>query len=209
MDVILLERIENLGQMGEVVSVKPGYARNFLLPRGKALRATKANKTYFESQRVELEAVNLKRRQEAETVAEKMDGLTLVVIRQAGESGQLYGSVSARDVAQAVTEAGFRVERSQVQMAHPIKLLGIHVERVALHPEVVVDVTVNVAQSDEQAKIQADQGGSAAQLAEREAASAAEPAPVVEETDVPAPESPETAEFFEDEVVAETDEQPT
>ena len=183
MDVILLERIERLGQMGDVVSVKPGYARNFLLPQKKALRATKDNMTYFDSKRVELEAANLSRRAEAEDIAARMEGLTLVLIRQAGESGQLYGSVSARDVAEAVIEAGFRIERNQVQMAHPIKILGIHSERVVLHPEVVVEVTLNVAPSHELAADQASRGGSAAQLAEREAAesearpvAAAEPA---------------------------------
>jgi large subunit ribosomal protein L9 len=176
MQVILLERIEKLGQMGDVVRVKPGYARNFLLPQKKALRATEANFAYFETQRVELEAANLKRRQEAEDIARRMEGLTLVIIRQAGETGHLYGSVTARDVAEAISEAGFHVERNQVQMAHPIKILGIHSEKVALHPEVVVEVTLNVAPSEEAAVVQAERGGSAAQLAEREEGQAAEPA---------------------------------
>jgi len=181
MDVILLERIEKLGQMGDVVSVKPGYARNFLLPQRKALRATKDNMAYFESKRVELEAANLSRRKEAEDVAARMEGLTLVLIRQAGESGQLYGSVSARDVAEAIVEAGFHIERNQVQMAHPIKILGVHSERVALHPEVVVEVTLNVAQSEDAAVEQAERGGSVAQLAEREAAEATPGAAVAAE----------------------------
>ncbi|MCP4330050.1 MAG: 50S ribosomal protein L9 [Alphaproteobacteria bacterium] len=173
MEVILLERIERLGQMGDVVNVRPGFARNFLLPQKKALRATQANREYFETQRVELEAANLERRQEAEDIAGRMEGLTLVVIRQAGESGQLYGSVSARDVAEATTAAGFHVDRSQVQMAHAIKTLGIHEEHIALHPEVIVDVSLNVAQSNEEAEAQKARGGSLAQIAEREAAESA------------------------------------
>lgn len=167
MEVILLERIERLGQMGDVVRVKPGYARNFLLPKKKALRATKDNLSYFESRRADLEAANLKRREEAEAVAARMTDLTIVMIRQAGESGQLYGSVTARDLAEAITEAGFHVERNQLMMTHPIKQLGIHDERVALHPEVIVAVRVNVAQSEEEAEVQARRGGSAVQLGER------------------------------------------
>lgn len=161
MEVILLERIDKLGQMGDVVNVKPGYARNFLLPQKKALRATKINMEQFESQRTQLEADNLGRRQEAEAVAEKLDGLTVVLIRQAGESGQLYGSVTARDIATAVTDAGFTVDRRQVLNEQPIKTLGIHPVRVALHPEVDVTVTANVAQSEEEAggqQLHADAG---------------------------------------------------
>lgn len=154
-DVILLERVEHLGQMGQVVKVRPGYARNFLLPQKKALRATKSNLELFEKQRVQLEAGNLKRRQEAEAVAAKLDGLKVVIIRQAGESGHLYGSVSARDVAEAVTGAGFTIERRQVVLDQPIKTLGMHALRVALHPEVSVTVTANVAQSEEEARMQA------------------------------------------------------
>jgi len=169
MEVILLERIERLGQMGDVVKVKPGFARNYLLPQKKALRATEENKRFFESRRTELEATNLKRRQEAEAVAKKMEGVSLTLIRQAGESGQLYGSVTARDIAVALTEAGYHVERGQIQIGQPIKILGIHTEHVALHPEVSVEITLNVAQSEEAAAIQASRGGSAAQLAEREA----------------------------------------
>ena len=161
MDVILLERIEKLGQMGEVVRVKAGYARNYLLPQKKALRATKINMEQFESQRTQLEADNLGRRQEAEAVAEKLDGLTVVLIRQAGESGQLYGSVTARDIAAAVTGAGFTVDRRQVLNEQPIKTLGMHPVRLALHPEVDVTVTANVAQSEEEAgaqQLRADAG---------------------------------------------------
>lgn len=154
MDVILLERIEKLGQMGDVVRVKPGFARNYLLPQKKALRATKDNLESFESRRVHLEADNLSRREEAEAVAKKFEGLTVVLLRQAGESGQLYGSVTARDIAAAVTEKGFSIDRSQVLREQPIKELGLHTARVALHPEVSVTVTANVAQSEEEAEAQ-------------------------------------------------------
>ncbi len=195
MDVILMERIERLGLMGDVVSVKPGYARNYLLPQKKALRATKENMVFFESKRVEFEATNLSRRKEAEAVAAKMEGLTLVLIRQAGETGQLYGSVSARDVAEASTEAGFHIERNQVQMAHQIKTIGIHTERVALHPEVSVEVTLNVAQSEEAAVEQEIRGGSPAQVTKREAeesragiVAAAAPAAIEESAEEPAAE---------------------
>ena len=153
-EVVLLERVEKLGQMGQVVNVKPGFARNYLLPQKKALRATKDNMAYFESQRVQLEAVNLQRRTEAAEVGGKMDGLNVVLIRQAGESGQLYGSVSARDIAEAVTASGFTVERRQIVLERPIKTLGLHPLRVALHPEVSVTVTANVAQSVEEARMQ-------------------------------------------------------
>jgi len=152
MDIILLERIEKLGQMGEVVSVKPGYARNFLLPRRKAMRANKENLAYFEAQRSHLEATNLQHRQEAETVAARMDGLTIIMVRQAGESGALYGSVSGRDVADSVKEAGFTVARQQVQLDTPIKTLGKTPVRVSLHPEVAVTVNVVVARSQEEAQ---------------------------------------------------------
>lgn len=154
MDIILLERVENLGQMGEVVKVRPGYARNYLLPQKKALRATKENLTYFEKQRTQLEAQNLTRRTEAEKVAEKLQGLSVVIIRQAGESGQLYGSVSARDISDAVTEAGFTIARGQVVLDKAIKALGRYPLRVILHPEVSVQVTANVAQSAEEAEMQ-------------------------------------------------------
>lgn len=155
MQVILLERIESLGQMGDVVKVKPGYARNFLLPQKKAMRATKDNLAYFEGQRAQLEAHNLTRRQEAEAVARKLDGLNVVVIRQAGETGQLYGSVGTRDIADAVTAAGFSIARRQVLLDQPIKSQGVFKTRIQLHPEVIVNVTINVAQSDEEAALQA------------------------------------------------------
>ena len=155
MEVILLERVGRLGQMGDVVKVKDGYARNFLLPQGKALRATEANRTTFEGQRVQLEARNLELKTEAESVAGRLEGQTFVSIRQAGDTGQLYGSVSTRDIADAVSAGGFSVERRQVLLDKPIKALGLHEIRVALHPEVVVKVSVNVARSADEAERQA------------------------------------------------------
>src|SRR6201993_3670758 len=154
-ELILLERVEKLGQMGQLVKVKPGYARNYLLPQKKAMRATKENLTYFETQRAQLEANNLQRRTEATEVGGKIEGLTVVIIRQAGESGQLYGSVSARDLADAVTEAGFTIEKRQVVLERPIKSLGLHSVSIVLHPEVSVAITANVAQSAEEAEMQA------------------------------------------------------
>jgi large subunit ribosomal protein L9 len=177
MDVILLQRIESLGQMGDVVKVKPGYARNYLLPEKKALRATKANREYFDKQRAQLEAQNLKAKGEAEAVAAKMgDTFSVVVIRSAGESGQLYGSVATRDVAEAVTKAGVTINRSQVLLVQPIKELGLFKTRVALHPEVSVTITVNVAQSEEEAKLQAE-GKAVRRNADADEAPAAEAAP--------------------------------
>jgi large subunit ribosomal protein L9 len=155
MEIILLERVEKLGQMGDVVNVKNGYARNFLLPRKKALRATKSNIGYFETQRQDLEARNLENKAEAEAVAGKMKGAKVVLIRQAGETGQLYGSVSARDIAAALSEDGFKVERSQVVLDRPIKILGLHEIRVVLHPEVLEMIEANVARSPEEAELQA------------------------------------------------------
>ena len=155
MEVILLERVGKLGHMGDTVRVKDGYARNFLLPHGKALRATEANKKKFESQRADLEARNLEMKREAGDVASTLDGKSFVIIRQAGETGQLYGSVSARDIADAVIAAGFQVQRSQVALLHPIKTLGLHKTPIHPHPEVEAFVTVNVARSQEQAERQA------------------------------------------------------
>lgn len=154
-DLILLERVEKLGQMGQLVKVKPGFARNYLLPQKKALRATKENLAYFESQRAQLEANNLHRKSEATEIGGKLEGLKVVVIRQAGESGQLYGSVSAPDIAEAVSEAGFTIEKRQVVLERPIKSLGLHSVRIVLHPEVSVAITANVAQSAEGAEMQA------------------------------------------------------
>lgn len=186
MEIILLERIEKLGSMGDVVTVKPGFARNYLLPQKKALRATKENLAKFEQQRVQLEADNRERREEAQTVADRLDGLAFVVIRQASEGGQLYGSVSARDIAEAIGEAGFKIGRRQIQLDAPIKSLGLHGVRVSLHPEVSASITLNVARTKEEAKIQQRQGRAvigqeeeqtAAGKAEAGAETAAESAP--------------------------------
>jgi len=155
MDVILLERIAKLGQMGDVVSVKPGYARNFLLPQGKALRANAANKAQFESQRADLEARNDERKADAEKVRGKLDGNTYVVIRSAGQTGQLYGSVSTRDIAATLEAEGFSVVRNQVNLIAPIKVIGLHQIQIVLHPEVDASVSVNVARSEDEAERQA------------------------------------------------------
>ena len=166
MDVILLERIEKLGQMGDVVTVKPGYARNFLLPQKKALRATDENRSHFESQRAQLEAENLKKRQEAEAVASKIEDLDVILIRQAGDSGQLYGSVSARDISDSITELGVTIGRGQVLLDRAIKELGLHPIRISLHPEVSVELTVNVARTEDEAATQREHGQSITQIAE-------------------------------------------
>jgi len=189
MEVILLERIEKLGQMGEVVKVKPGFARNFLLPQKKALRASKDNLTYFEGQRAQLEAVNLNRRHEAEAVAVKMDGVKVVIVRQAGESGQLYGSVSARDIADGIKAAGYTIERRQVNLDQPIKTLGTYAVRVSLHPEVTVVAKVTVARSLEEAEraVAAAAAAVAAPAAEAEVEEIAAEEPA-EEEDVEATE---------------------
>ncbi len=155
MEVILLERIEKLGQMGDVVNVKPGYARNYLLPKRKALRATKENVAGFERERVQLEGVNLDLRRDAEAVAAKIEDLMCVLLRQASDSAQLYGSVTAGDIADAITEAGTTIRRTQVRLDRPIKTLGIHRVRIALHPEVIVAVGFNVARSLDEAEAQA------------------------------------------------------
>jgi large subunit ribosomal protein L9 len=155
MQVILLQRIGRLGQMGDVVNVKDGYARNFLLPQKKALRATKDNLAQFETQRSQLEANNLELKKEAEAVSDKLAGKIFKAIRSAGDTGQLYGSVSTRDIADAITEGGFTVGRNQIVLERPIKTLGLHETKVQLHPEVTVSVTLNVARSDEEAERQA------------------------------------------------------
>jgi large subunit ribosomal protein L9 len=152
--IILLERVESLGQMGDVVSVKPGYARNFLLPQGKALRATKDNVAYFEGQKKTLEADSLKLKKEAEAVAKKMNDLKIVIIRSASEAGQLFGSVAARDIAEGITDAGFSIEKSQVELNQNFKMIGFTTASIALHPEVKVEVTLNIARSVEEAKPQ-------------------------------------------------------
>jgi large subunit ribosomal protein L9 len=155
MEIILLERVEKLGQMGDVVSVKNGFARNYLLPQGKALRANKANKEIFDQQRAQLEADNLKRKDEAASVAEKLNGETVILIRAASESKQLYGSVSTQDIARVVTEKGYTVDRKQVVMDKVLKTLGLHEVRIRLHPEVISTITVNIARSQDEAEIQA------------------------------------------------------
>ena len=154
MQLILLERVENLGQMGDVVTVKPGFGRNYLLPQKRALRATKENIDRFQTQRAQLETTNLERRGEAEQVAEKINGQMATVLRSAGESGQLYGSVNARDIASAAQEAGFTIERRQVIMQRPVKVLGLHPIRIRLHPEVDATLTVNVARTADEAERQ-------------------------------------------------------
>jgi len=186
MEVILLERVENLGLMGEIVKVKPGYARNYLLPQKKALRLTEANKAKFEASRAQLEAQNLERKSEAETVAARMGNLSVVILRQAAEGGSLYGSVSARDIADVVGAAGYKVERRQVLLDTPIKAIGAYPVRVALHPEVIVSVSVNIARSQEEA----DRAIAAAEVFEKapEELAQAEP-PAEAEAEAPAPKA--------------------
>ncbi len=156
--IILLERVENLGQMGDVVKVRPGFARNFLLPQGKAMRATKENIAQFEAQKKVLEANNAKRKTEAEAVSKKMDNLHVIVVRQASEGGHLYGSVSSRDIADAIATSGMKVERSQIVVNQAFKTIGLFHVPVILHPEVKVNVTVNIARSEEEAKKQKETG---------------------------------------------------
>jgi large subunit ribosomal protein L9 len=174
MQVVLLERVEKLGQMGDVVKVKDGFARNYLLPKKKALRATKANLAYFETQRAQLEARNLERRSEAQGVGTKLDGKTFVLLRQAGDRGQLYGSVSPRDISDIITAGGFSVARSQVPLDKPIKNIGMHPVTVVLHPEVRVHVTINVARTEDEAERQARGEDVLAEAVEEEVTVAAE-----------------------------------
>jgi large subunit ribosomal protein L9 len=191
MQVILLERIGRLGQMGDVVTVKDGFARNFLLPQGKALRATTANRERFERDRSQLEARNLELKSEAQAVATKLGGQSFIVIRQAGDSGQLYGSVTTRDIATVVTEGGFSIERRQVLLDRPIKTLGVHEVRIGLHSEVEPHVLVNVARSPDEAARQArgeqvtgkamDEAEEEAEAAKRAAEQLFEPGAVSEE----------------------------
>jgi large subunit ribosomal protein L9 len=165
MEIVLLERIENLGQMGDVVAVKPGYARNFLIPRKKALRATKDNLAYFETQRKTLETLNLQSKKDAEAAAGKMNDVTVTIVRQAAESGKLYGSVSTRDITDALAQAGYKVDRTQVALLETIKTLGLFKAKITLHPEVVVVVTANVARTEEEAKAQLAKGAAVAKNA--------------------------------------------
>lgn len=189
MEVILLERIDRLGQMGEVVNVKPGFARNFLFPQKKALRANKENRAYYESKKVELEAVNLKRKGEAEVVAKKMDGTKLIIVRSAGEGGQLYGSVSARDVGDALKAQGFDIDRASVMLNAPVKNLGTFKTAVRLHAEVKVDIEFTVARSVEEGNLKIAE---AAQLLERaEDAQKLMGEPAAEEAETPAEETAE------------------
>ena len=213
MEVILLERIERLGQMGDMVNVKPGYARNFLLPQKKALRATDENKAHFETQRVQLESDNLKRRDEAQAVGDKMEGLSVILVRQAGDAGQLYGSVSARDIADSVIAGGFTIGRDQVVLDRPIKAIGIHPVHITLHPEVTVTITTNVARSQEEAEVQAKTGEAMKSaeeiqdIAEAEAAAAASAAAakaIFEEGAAPELEEAEAEEATTDEGEEET-----
>jgi large subunit ribosomal protein L9 len=172
MQVVLLERVAKLGQMGEVVAVKDGYARNFLLPQGKALRATEANLKRFETDRAQLEARNLELRAEAEKVAKRLDGQSFTVIRSASDGGALYGSVTPRDIAESATAGGFSLDRRQVALDHPIKDLGLHPITITLHPEVTATITINVARSPDEAELQAS--GKTIQQLQAEAEAAAE-----------------------------------
>ena len=173
MQVILLERVEKLGQMGDEVKVKDGFARNFLLPKKKALRATKANREYFQTQKVKLEAHNLERKKEADAVAKKLEGQTFLLIRQAGDRGQLYGSVTPRDVAQAMDDKGFHIDRHQVNISLAIKTIGLFKLPVVLHPEVKVNITINVARSEDEAQRQARGENVLAERTEQEEAKVA------------------------------------
>ncbi|MFA7639470.1 MAG: 50S ribosomal protein L9 [Parvibaculum sp.] len=194
MQVVLLERVEKLGQMGDVVRVKDGFARNFLLPQKKALRATKANIERFESQRAQLEARNLELKKEAEQVHAKLNGQTFVVLRQAGETGILYGSVSTRDIATAVTEGGFSAARNQVILDRPIKVIGLHEIRLVLHPEVSATITINVARTAEEAERQAAGEDLTAQRDDFDDEDEAEEAPETVEAEEEAPAEGEEAE---------------
>ena len=205
MQVILLERVAKLGQMGEVVDVKPGYARNFLLPQGKALSASKANIAAFEEQKAQLEARNLETRKEAESLAEKLNGQQLIVIRSASDAGALYGSVTTRDAAEVASEAGFTVDRKQVVLS-PIKELGIHSVQIVLHPEVDATVELNVARSPEEAELQAS-GKSIQELAaEEEAAADFEIQELFDDIGAAASEDVELAESAGVETASEQDE---
>jgi large subunit ribosomal protein L9 len=195
MEVILLERIAKLGQMGDVVRVKDGFARNFLLPKGKALRATKDNRGKFETMKSQLEARNLEQQGDARQVADKLDGQSFVILRQASDTGQLYGSVSARDIAGIVTDAGFTVNRSQIALNAPIKAVGLHIVPVALHPEVEVTIKIGVARNADEAERQAR--GEDIRLS-REAAEDAEAAAAAAAVFFERPEDSERAETEDD-----------
>ncbi|MEL6678547.1 MAG: 50S ribosomal protein L9 [Pseudomonadota bacterium] len=208
MDVVLLERVAKLGQIGDVVTVKQGYARNYLLPQGKALRATKANLAQFEAQRAQLEARNLETKKEAEDMAGRIDGQQFVIIRSASEAGSLYGSVTPRDAADAATEAGFSVERRQIVLANPIKELGLHDMEVVLHPEVSATITVNVARSQEEAEIQASGKSIQDIRAEADAEAEFDIAELFDDVGAAARDDDEIAEVIEDSQGADEEEQP-
>ena len=191
MEIILLERVEKLGAIGDVVNVKPGFARNFLLPRGKALRASEANKKKFEADRARIEAENAKRRDIARAEAKDVDGATVVMIRQASQTGQLFGSVAARDLVEVLVAGGHKVNKTQIVLDKPIKTLGIHDVKVALHPEVVVMVKVNIARSPEEAELQAKGVDVNADLFEREEAGFTEAFDPSAEPGLPTDEAPE------------------
>ena len=204
MDVILLERIEKLGQMGDVVAVRPGFARNYLLPQKKALRATKDNKVLFETQRTQLEASNLELKNEADTISTKLEGLSITIVRQASDNNQLYGSVTVRSIAQSITDAGFTVDSKQVQMARPIKTVGMHEVIVKLHPEVSVSITANVARSEEEAVAQAE----GRTLNEDDQIEAAQQDTVAAEDDTAAEASPEDEPEESNEAPSDMEEKP-
>jgi large subunit ribosomal protein L9 len=204
MDVILLERIEKLGQMGDVVAVRPGFARNYLLPQKKALRATKDNKVLFETQRTQLEASNLELKNEADTISTKLEGLSITIVRQASDNNQLYGSVTVRSIAQSITDAGFTVDSKQVQMARPIKTVGMHEVIVKLHPEVSVSITANVARSEEEAVAQAE----GRTLNEDDQIEAAQQDTVAAEDDTAAEASPEEESEESNEAPSDMEEKP-
>ena len=203
MQVILMERVAKLGQMGDVVDVKPGYARNFLLPQGKAMNATDANIAQFEAQKAQLEARNLETKKEAEALADKLNGQQFVVIRQASDAGALYGSVTTRDAAESATAEGFTVDRAQVALDKPIKMLGLHSVIVSLHPEVEATFTLNVARSTEEAELQAS-GKSIQELAaEEEAEAEFEIAELFDDIGAAASEDEELAEAVAEDAPAE------
>jgi len=200
MDVILLERVEKLGGIGDVVSVKPGFARNFLLPRKKALRANEANRKVFESNRAQIEADNASRRATAETDSKGIDGKSVTLIRQASNTGQLYGSVAVRDIVEALAAEGTKVQKNQVVLDKPIKAIGVNTVKIALHPEVSVNITVNVARSPEEAELQAKGVDVMAEMFEKDAAGFteafdpnAEPGDIAAATAAPAPAEDEAA----------------
>ncbi len=206
MQVILLERVAKLGQMGDVVDVKPGYARNFLLPQGKALTASKANIASFEAQKAQLEARNLETKKEADALAEKLDGQQFIVIRSASDGGNLYGSVTTRDAASVATEEGFTVDRKQVVIRTPIKTLGLHEVEVHLHPEVVATISLNVARSPEEAELQASGKSIQDLAAEEEAAADFEIAELFDDIGAATSEDEDLAETVEEEAEETTEE---